>query len=248
MVSTSHLSGLEIKSKSSERRTRPSLGLQRTQPISHSDQANMRFVHWFSPGWVLLIAVLVNARRPPPLPRSFQELSSEDISLLVKVKDPIKNLDPNDPNSHLSKILIPRPGECVQCLKPVTSAMTRIRHRTADTANNTQVRHYIIDTLKKLKWHIEEDTFTDQTPYGVKTFTNVIATKDPEASQRVIVAAHFDSKYFPSYPENQVRVECVLWYQGVRNADSVTVRRRYRLRDAVRTDARSRRSFRPTTG
>jgi hypothetical protein len=52
---------------------------------------------------------------------------------------------------------------------------------------------------------VEEDTFTDQTPYGIKTFTNVIATKDPEASRRVVVAAHFDSKFFPSYPQNQVR-------------------------------------------
>ena len=79
-----------------------------------------------------------------------------------------------------------------------------------DTVNNTQVRNHIVDTLKKLKWHVEEDTFTEQTPYGVKTFTNVIGTKDPEASRRVIVAAHFDSKYFPSYPQNQVRVERAL--------------------------------------
>jgi glutaminyl-peptide cyclotransferase len=75
---------------------------------------------------------------------------------------------------------------------------------TADTANNTQVRNYIVDALKSLNWHIEEDSFTDETPFGVKTFTNVIATKDPEASRRVIVAAHHDSKFFPSYPENQV--------------------------------------------
>ena len=87
--------------------------------------------------------------------------------------------------------------------------------KTADTANHTQVRNYIVNTLKKLNWHIEEDAFTDQTPFGVKTFTNVIATKDPEASWRVIVAAHFDSKFFPSYPENQVRVECVQRCCGV---------------------------------
>ena len=170
----------------------------------------MRFVRWFTPGWVLLITVLVNARRPPPLPRSFLELSSEEISSLVKVKDPVKNLDPHDPNSHLSKILIPRVGECVRCAKLVTCMVTHVCNRTAGTANNTQVRNYIIDTLKKLKWDIEEDTFTDQTPYGFKTFTNVIATKDPMASRRVVVAAHFDSKYFPSYPENQVRVERAL--------------------------------------
>ena len=86
--------------------------------------------------------------------------------------------------------------------------MTKPLHPgTAGTANNTQVRNYIVNALKKLQWHIEEDTFTDNTPYGIKTFTNVIATKDPEASRRVVVAAHFDSKYFQSYPENQVRVD-----------------------------------------
>ena len=75
----------------------------------------MRFFRRFTSGWVtlpwvLLAAVLVNAWRPPPLPRSFRELSAEEISSLVKTKDPLKNLDTNDPNSHLSKILIPRPG------------------------------------------------------------------------------------------------------------------------------------------
>ena len=77
----------------------------------------MRFVRRFTPGWValplvLLITALANARRPP-LPRSFPELSLEEVLSLVKVKDPLKNLDSNDPNSHLSKILIPRPRECV---------------------------------------------------------------------------------------------------------------------------------------
>lgn len=60
---------------------------------------------------MLLILVLVNARRPPPLPRSFRELSSDEVSSLVYARDPLKNLDTNDPNSHLAKILIPRPGE-----------------------------------------------------------------------------------------------------------------------------------------
>lgn len=94
----------------------------------------------------------------------------------------MKNVDPSNPDSHLSKILIPRPP---------------------DTDNNTQVRKYIIKTLKDLNWHIEEDEFTDNTPYGRKKFTNVIATKDPKATRRVVLSAHFDSKFFPTYPENQ---------------------------------------------
>lgn len=98
------------------------------------------------------------------------------------MRDPSKNLDASDPHSHLQKILIPR---------------------TPDTENNTLVRNYIVSTLRKLKWHIEEDNSIWSTPYGLKNFTNVIATKDPDAPRRVVLAAHFDSKYFPSYPQNQ---------------------------------------------
>ncbi|CAL1707536.1 unnamed protein product [Somion occarium] len=114
--------------------------------------------------------------------REFKALSSDAIASLVNHPDPVRNIDPNNPSSHLSKVLIPRP---------------------ADTENNTLVRQYIISTLKKLDWYIEEDAFNDTTPYGTKRFTNVIATKDPTAPRRVILSAHFDSKYFSSYPENQ---------------------------------------------
>lgn len=78
--------------------------------------------------------------------------------------------------------------------------------RTVDTENNTIVREYIMSTLRALNWHVEEDAFTDSTPIGMKRFANVIATKDPTASRRVILSAHFDSKYFSTYPQNQVRL------------------------------------------
>jgi glutaminyl-peptide cyclotransferase len=71
--------------------------------------------------------------------------------------------------------------------------------------NNTLVKDYLVSTMKGLGWHVEEDSFTDMTPYGIKHFTNVIATKDPAAARRVILSAHFDSKFFPSAPQNQVR-------------------------------------------
>jgi hypothetical protein len=74
----------------------------------------------------------------------------------------------------------------------------------AGTENNVLVRNYIMSTLKSLDWTIEEDAFNDTTPLGNKPFTNIIATKDPRASRRVIVAAHFDSKYFPHPPADQV--------------------------------------------
>lgn len=116
--------------------------------------------------------------------RELTALPATAIASLVETPDPVRNIDPANPSSHLSRILIPRPP---------------------DTPNNTLVKDYLVASLKKLNWHVEEDSFTDTTPYGEKRFTNVIATKDPSAPRRVIVAAHFDSKFFPTYPQSQVR-------------------------------------------
>lgn len=140
--------------------------------------------------------------------RDMQTLSTDDIASLIQNPDPVKNLNYTDPTSHLSHILIPRacryfsarPGFICNC------------SNLAGTENNTLVRKYIVSTLGALHWHVEEDEFTDMTPNGPLKFTNVIATKDPEASRRVIVAAHFDSKWFRKYPENQVRFYEHRWY------------------------------------
>jgi len=74
----------------------------------------------------------------------------------------------------------------------------------ADTENNTLVRNYIVSTLKALDWHVELDEFTADTPYGAKHMANIIATKDQSASRRLVLSAHFDSKFFESYPQDQV--------------------------------------------
>ncbi|KAI0780589.1 hypothetical protein BD413DRAFT_498412 [Trametes elegans] len=153
----------------------PSHGRQ-TRPFTWSTLA-------FWPRSLLCLALLVASSCAARLgERELKTLSPGAITTLVSSPDPVRNIDFHDPNSHLSKILIPRPP---------------------DTENNTLVKDYIVSTLKKLDWHVEEDTFNDTTPYGVKRFTNVIATKDPSAPRRVIVAAHFDSKFFATYPQNQ---------------------------------------------
>ncbi|KAG6837279.1 hypothetical protein H0H93_012284 [Arthromyces matolae] len=114
--------------------------------------------------------------------RDLPELALASVSQLISNPDPVKQLDPANPASHLSKILIPR---------------------VSGTENNTLVGNYIISTLEALKWHIETDEFTEETPIGSKSFRNIIATYDPTASRRVILAAHYDSKYGASYPDNQ---------------------------------------------
>lgn len=138
-------------------------------------------------------------------PRKFDALSVASIDKIVRLQpDPLKSVDFRDPNSHLSKILIPR------ARKHPFSVSFRTRGlidnlKKADTANSTQVREYITSTLEALKWHVELDEFEDDTPIGKKKFVNVIATKDPEASRRVVLSAHYDSKWYENAPDNQVR-------------------------------------------
>ena len=43
--------------------------------------------------------------------RQLVELTATDIETLVSAKDPLKQMDPSDSSSHVSKILIPRVGE-----------------------------------------------------------------------------------------------------------------------------------------
>jgi hypothetical protein len=106
---------------------------------------------------------------------------------------------------------------------------------TVGSENITIVREYIVSTLRALDWHVEEDAFTDNTPYGPRSFTNIIATKDPAAPRRVILSAHYDSKYFPNYPNNQV-LSKVQYSSGVL---SPSVPRCNGFRSTVRYDARS---------
>ncbi|KAJ7827547.1 glutaminyl-peptide cyclotransferase-like protein [Mycena olivaceomarginata] len=112
--------------------------------------------------------------------RDFAPLSAAAISTLVSSPDPLKH----------------GPEKSV-------FALVEDPDTPSDTANNTLVRNYIVEKLENLKWHVDLDAFDDQTPHGQKHFVNIIATKDPKAARRVIVAAHFDSKYFPE-PNNFV--------------------------------------------
>ncbi|KAF5345419.1 hypothetical protein D9757_013476 [Collybiopsis confluens] len=106
---------------------------------------------------------------------SFIELSTREIKALIKDPDPLEGID-----RHLGKIMIPR---------------------VSDTLNNTVVQMHIITTLKDLEWHIHQDSFESQTPLGVKKFVNIVATKDIRASRRVVLSAHYDSRYLP--PPNE---------------------------------------------
>ncbi|KAJ3178803.1 hypothetical protein HDU87_003358 [Geranomyces variabilis] len=69
--------------------------------------------------------------------------------------------------------------------------------RVSGTPENIQVQNHLISTFRDLGWHVDEDPFEARTPLGFKKFNNIIATHNPSAPSKLVLAAHFDSKYFP---------------------------------------------------
>jgi glutaminyl-peptide cyclotransferase len=49
------------------------------------------------------------------------------------------------------------------------------------------------------EWVVEVDTFLSRTPYGYRSFSNIISTLNPEAKRHLVLACHYDSKYFPRW-------------------------------------------------
>lgn len=54
---------------------------------------------------------------------------------------------------------------------------------------------FIKKAFEDLNWTVTLDEFDAPTPYGTKRFTNVVATLNPNAKRRLMLAAHYDSKY-----------------------------------------------------
>ncbi|KAI9099378.1 hypothetical protein DFS34DRAFT_579636 [Phlyctochytrium arcticum] len=71
--------------------------------------------------------------------------------------------------------------------------------RTSGTPGNVKVQNHLIDTFKRLNWQVEQDRFNETTPQGVKPFNNIIVTKNPNAPRKLVLAAHFDSKFAADY-------------------------------------------------
>ncbi|XP_048209067.1 glutaminyl-peptide cyclotransferase [Perognathus longimembris pacificus] len=68
-------------------------------------------------------------------------------------------------------------------------------------------RQHIMQRLQKLQadWVLEVDTFLSKTPYGYRSFSNIISTLNPTAKRHLVLACHYDSKYFPRW-DNRVFV------------------------------------------
>ncbi|XP_040352469.1 glutaminyl-peptide cyclotransferase isoform X1 [Herpailurus yagouaroundi] len=68
-------------------------------------------------------------------------------------------------------------------------------------------RQHIMQRIQRLQadWVLEIDTFLSQTPYGYRSFSNIISTLNPTAKRHLVLACHYDSKYFPPW-DNRVFV------------------------------------------
>ncbi|XP_006181129.2 LOW QUALITY PROTEIN: glutaminyl-peptide cyclotransferase [Camelus ferus] len=68
-------------------------------------------------------------------------------------------------------------------------------------------RQHIMQRIQRLQagWVLEVDTFLSQTPYGYRSFSNIISTLNPMAKRHLVLACHYDSKYFPHW-DNRVFV------------------------------------------
>uniref|UniRef100_A0A673JIA7 Glutaminyl-peptide cyclotransferase n=1 Tax=Sinocyclocheilus rhinocerous TaxID=307959 RepID=A0A673JIA7_9TELE len=71
--------------------------------------------------------------------------------------------------------------------------------RYPGSTGSQHVQQHIKSTLGSMKagWEVTEDAFYAHTPYGHLPFTNIIATLNPEAKRQLVLACHFDSKYYP---------------------------------------------------
>lgn len=69
--------------------------------------------------------------------------------------------------------------------------------RVVGTPNHEKVVRYIVGELQKFNWHVEIDEFKDKTPnFGELTFKNIVASLNPNAERYLVLACHYDSKYF----------------------------------------------------
>ncbi len=61
-------------------------------------------------------------------------------------------------------------------------------------------REWMIQQLKQAGWQVEKDSFTASTPLGDVPMTNVIAKLPGPRPQVVILAGHYDTKRFETFP------------------------------------------------
>lgn len=72
--------------------------------------------------------------------------------------------------------------------------------RVVGTPGHEKVANFIVNELQSLGWHVDIDEFKDTAPqFGELTFKNIIGTLNPEAERFLVLACHYDSKFFKEF-------------------------------------------------
>ncbi|XP_043215041.1 glutaminyl-peptide cyclotransferase-like [Amphibalanus amphitrite] len=84
----------------------------------------------------------------------------------------------------------PRGDVFMSLLQPI------LRPRYVTSPAHEDVRQHIVSVMTSLGWTVDGDrTFRMRTPLGPMPFTNVVATHNPSAPRRLVLACHYDSIY-----------------------------------------------------
>ncbi|KAF6200789.1 hypothetical protein GE061_005235 [Apolygus lucorum] len=81
------------------------------------------------------------------------------------------------------------------------SALSKILvPRVVGTPSHENVRNFIVGEFQKLGWTVELDQFRAMTPtHGALDFANIIARFDTKPARELVLACHYDSKYFREF-------------------------------------------------
>lgn len=161
----------------------------------------MGFLMFSRSGLLNLLAVLVLACQ---LSKAFAVLDDYTMNSIANMSSDsattsIWVLDYTNPQSLLAKMLIPRAVGSAN----LTKVQNVIRDHFSSLSTTLPAPFSSPMSGEKVQtWQVFEDSFDATTPYGPKTFTNLVYTHDPLAERKLVIAAHTDSKYFPSFPQN----------------------------------------------
>lgn len=117
--------------------------------------------------------------------------------------DPAYGLSTNEVfNSHLASTLsreaLRRVANAVHVQDLKTQDLNPLLiTRVPGTTGSQMARDHIIGQINSLGgWDVEQHTVQMNTPQGPKNFTNIIVTVNPDVKRRLVLACHYDSKYF----------------------------------------------------
>ncbi|KAE8216316.1 hypothetical protein CF327_g491 [Tilletia walkeri] len=212
--------------------------------IVPTQQQHQDSLLYFSPKDLDYSSLFTHRSRPSHLEEPFTKRdysplppSSPTLQLIPKLTDPAPSIDHRSTSSFLSQILIPRvPG----------------------TPNNTLVQRTIASIFEhelspkpssphgpaRSGWTLDRHSFEADTPEGRKKFTNLIATKEKDAPRKLMLAAHFDSKFFARGTREEGFVgatdsaaPCAILIDTVRALDGLLDRRAEKRKEGGRSIA-----------